>query len=680
MIQRKNDDEKKIKIVDTFCVSDDVHVKSILENNNIKVESYTRNINIEDVTNLRSLDALRLNNFYLLYVYLQDIWYIFFHYVISLKRKIEQDDFFYDVEYEKYVDSLIKCEHVKNNFLYNTRINNFDFFLKGLRRYLNQMNNHNTDEENVSLCSEKWEYSNNTEKKEYYVSQDICNYVTEKTKESYTLNYSNEQEKGNKKNSCVNNKMKNMECVKRGGSFENTNYTNDCLLYIYKEKEKIEMYNIDKDIYEKIKKENTFHKLIQINNNLSIYKLSYIYFNDKLKRIRLDNFFHLILAKKKIDFDIQKNVKNGNKINCTGHTSEQNIKYKEQIIDMNEQLFLLYVSHFKYYIFSFFLYSYVKYINPSHYNNNSNNSNNNNNNNNNVDIKEYNKTCNHEKNGYTNYKKILAMKKDKSLFLYNDDDNVKNLESVTSYILCFINHILYKINIILSQDKRDKKSTHDTINHILKNKLSFKYINVENLDLLISCILLLNICKKDTFQTYYNFNNTYSNFFSVFQKYNASLKLSKELKSKNYFSFFEGLEKLNMLEKCAIFIHIKYIRIEYIYSLLYSANNRNKFSLNINLIDECLKIYNLRRTKYFLQCLHMIIDSERIFFNMSNKVYTKKEDRCFLLDNKEECIQHFFNVYEDTIYDYIYIFYQEKNYNIKKCYNKYDIPNMIFFA
>ncbi|EUR72538.1 hypothetical protein PFBG_02629, partial [Plasmodium falciparum 7G8] len=38
MIQRKNDDEKKIKIVDTFCVSDDVHVKSILENNNIKVE------------------------------------------------------------------------------------------------------------------------------------------------------------------------------------------------------------------------------------------------------------------------------------------------------------------------------------------------------------------------------------------------------------------------------------------------------------------------------------------------------------------------------------------------------------------------------------------------------------------------------------------------------------------
>ncbi|KOB62487.1 hypothetical protein PFHG_05665, partial [Plasmodium falciparum HB3] len=116
MIQRKNDDEKKIKIVDTFCVSDDVHVKSVLENNNIKVESYTRNINIEDVTNLRSLDALRLNNFYLLYVYLQDIWYIFFHYVISLKRKIEQDDFFYDVEYEKYVDSLIKCEHVKNHF------------------------------------------------------------------------------------------------------------------------------------------------------------------------------------------------------------------------------------------------------------------------------------------------------------------------------------------------------------------------------------------------------------------------------------------------------------------------------------------------------------------------------------------------------------------------------------
>lgn len=62
--------------------------------------------------------------------------------------------------------------------------------------------------------------------------------LQKKTKESYTLNYSNEQEKGNKKNSCVNNKMKNMECVKRGGSFENTNYTNDCLLYIYKEKEK----------------------------------------------------------------------------------------------------------------------------------------------------------------------------------------------------------------------------------------------------------------------------------------------------------------------------------------------------------------------------------------------------------------------------------------------------------
>ncbi|SPJ10330.1 conserved Plasmodium protein, unknown function [Plasmodium sp. DRC-Itaito] len=670
MIQRKNRDEKKIKIVDTFCLSNDVYLKSVLENNNIKVESYTRNINIEDVTNLRSLDALRLNNFYLLYAYLKDICYIFFHFVVLLKRRIDMDDPFYDIECEKDVDTLIKCESVKNNFLYNTRIDNFDFFLKGLRKYLNQMNELNTYEENAFHCSKKFEYSNNIEKKEDYVSQNICNYFTEKTKEGYKLNNSNEQEKKNKKNCSLNNKMKNMECVKEA-SFDNMNYTNACLLYIYKEKEEIERYNIDKDIYEKIKKDNTFHKLIQINNNLSIYKLSYIYFNDKLKRIRLDNYFHLIIAKKKIHSDIQKTVKNDMKINSTQHTSEQNIRHKEQIINMNEQLFLLYVSHFKYYIFSFFLYSYVKYINSSHYNNNTND---------NILIKENNKKCDNVKNVYKNYKKISTMQEDKSLFLYNDDDNVKNLESVSSYILCFINHILYKINIILSQDKWDKKNTHDTINHILKNKLSFKYINVENIDLLMSCILLLNIYKKDTLQTYYNFNNTYSDFFSAFQKYNASLELSKQLKSKNYFSFFEGLEKLNMLEKCAVFIHIKYIRIDYIYSILYSANNRNKFSLNINLIDECLKIYNLKRTKYFLECLQMIIHSEKIFFNMSNKVYTKKEDRCFLLDNKEECMQHFFNVYEDTINDYIYILYQEKNYNIKKCYNKYDIPNMIFFC
>ncbi|SOV14319.1 conserved Plasmodium protein, unknown function [Plasmodium gaboni] len=665
MIQRKND-EKKIKILDTFCVSSDVHLKSILEHNNIKVESYKRNINMEDVTDLRSLDSLLLNNFYLLYVYLKDICYIFFHYVISLKRKGEEDDRDCLVGYEKYVDTLIKNENVKNNFLYNTRIDNIGFFLKGLRRYLNEINENRTDEMNISHSSNTLEYIDNNKKKECYIPQDINNNFIDKRKEEdyYKLNNSSEEEK-NKKIYCHNNKIQNMEYIKED-IFENINYTNDFLLYIYKEKEKIEMYNIDKDINDRIKKDNIFDKLIQINNNLSIYKLSYIYFNDKLKRIRLDTFFHLIIEKKKKIFDIQKCLKNDNmNINYRLQKNEENIKNKEQIININEQLFLLYVSHFKYYIFSYFLYSYVKYINPSHYNNN---------------IKENNKKGDHVNNIYKNYKKMSSMQEDKSLFLYNDDDNLKNLESVTSYILCYINDILYKINIILSQDNWDKKNIYETINHILKNKLSFKYINVENLDLLISCILLLNIYKQDTFQTYYNFNNIYSDFFSVFKKYNVSLQLSKKLKCKNYFSFFEGLEKLNILEKCAVFIYLKYIRIEYIYSILYSANNRNKFSVNIKLIDECLKIYNLKRTKYFLQCLQIIIDNEKIFFNMCNKVYTQKEDRCFLLDNKEKCMQHFFNVYEDTIYDYIYILFQEKNYNIKKCYKKYDIPNMIFFC
>ncbi|CRG99493.1 conserved Plasmodium protein, unknown function [Plasmodium relictum] len=592
MPEKKNE---KIQISNNFCTSDDIKIVSVLELNKVKIEGYMRNIRIENLKYLRSVETLNLNNFYLLYVYLKDIYYIFFHYIIHLNRD------------EKILEEK---EIIKNCFLYNTKIENFNTFLKCLKYFISIKLNINIPL-NIDKYKETLSKSNDNNS-----NDNIKSHVENEKKEDEFENY-------------------NIERINKKNNSPYFDYTNEFLRLLYTE-EQIKFFNIDKLINDRIKKDNFFEEKIRVSNNISIYKLSYLYFNDKLKRLRLDYIFHLILSK---------SFKNNN-------IEETNQNENTSFFYIYEQLFLLYISHFKYYIFSFFLYSFVKYTKGSN-----------------------------NKNNDTN----------QCEFLFNYEDNLKNLSSVVSYIINFINNVLTRLGVILRKEgtkynekikstKNEEIYNYEIINDILKTKFFFKYVNSQHIDFILSCIILLNICNQNYMQSYFYFNNIYNDFFYVFKKYNTSINIWKELKSKNYFRFFEDMKKLSIIERFALFFNIKNIRVDYIYSILYSANNRNKFSLNIKYLDECLNFYNLKRTTYLLKCLGIKIENERIFFNMSNKVSEENnKSRCFLLDNKSECLKSFFKIYEESIEDYTYIIYQEKKFNQNICFTKFDIPKLICF-
>ncbi|CRG96829.1 conserved Plasmodium protein, unknown function [Plasmodium gallinaceum] len=591
MLREKNE---KIFMSNNFCTSDNIKIVSVMELNKIKLEGYMRNIKIENLKYLRSVETLNLSNFYLLYVYLKDIYYIFFYFIIHLNKD----------------ENILKEKEIlKNYFIYNTRIENFNKFLKCLKYFISDILNYNIplniDEYREVLLKQ----SNNSN------NDNIKIHRENEKKEDEIENY--KSERINEKNNS-----------------QYSDYINEFLKFLYT-KEQIEFFNIDELVNDRIKKDNFYEKKIRVSNNISIYKLSYLYFNDKLKRIRLDYIFHLILSKKLKDNNIKDEV-----------VQNENLIF----FYIYEQLFLLYISHFKYYIFSFFLYSYVKYIK------NSNNKNNNTN------------QCE---------------------FLFNSDDNMKNLSSLVSYIMSFINNVLTRLSVILKKEKikfyenicekSEEIYNYDIINEILKTKFFFKYVSAQHIDFVLSCVILLNICNQNFMQSYFYFNNIYDHFFYVFKKYNTSINLWKELRSKNYFRFFEDLKKLSIIERFALFFNLKNIRVDYIYSILYSANNRNKFSLNVKFIDECLNFYNIKRTTYLLKCLGIQIENEKIIFNMSNKLIGESKSRCFLLDNKYECFKNFFKIYQDSIEDYIYIFYEEKIFDQNKCFTKFDIPKLICF-
>ncbi|SCM20422.1 conserved Plasmodium protein, unknown function [Plasmodium chabaudi adami] len=628
----------EIMFTNTFCATDDERVTSVLEFNKIKIQGYIRNIKIEDLKYLRSIETLNLANFYLLYFYLKDIYYIFFYFICDLSKEN--------------LISLKNKGEIKNCFIFNTTIENYDTFLSSLKLLFEKNSEINKRGAISDIPKGSLQCDDANSKK----GNNNANANTN-TNENTSTNANAKQGKHGKNGKKQITESEN----KKVGS---SPYVNQLLDTIYTE-DKMQTCNIDKLINDKIKKENTFeNNFVKLNNNLSIYKLSYLYFNDKLKRIRLDYNFHLILSNK-IRYKEQNSKHLGKKTKQNTGILEDSEK---SFFHIYERLFLLYVSHFKYYIFSFFLYFYIKYTNTNYR----------------LDGKS-NESHYHSNNNKNN----------KSFeFLYNNDDNLKNLSSVISHILTFINNVLNNLNNLLNDKKisNDKdKSLQGTnaehkiyttkiINKMLKQKLFFKYIKIEHIDLVLSCIVLVNIYSQDYAHSYFYLNNIYTNLMHAFPKYNASISLWKNLRRANYFRFFADMEKISLIERCSLFFNLKNIRLDYLYSILKSGNNRNRYSINIKLIDECLYFHNIERTTYFLNCLQIQIKNEKMSFNMSNRVPIENNDRCFLLDNKNECLQNFFKTYKESIEDYTYIIYQEKKFDHQKCFSKFDISNIICFG
>ncbi|SCM21524.1 conserved Plasmodium protein, unknown function [Plasmodium berghei] len=631
MLEKK---DGEIIFTNTFCATDNEKITSVLEFNNIKIQGYIRNIRIEDLKYLRSIETLNLANFYLLYFYLKDIYYIFFHFIC-------------DVNKENLI-LLKKKDEIKNYFIFNTKIENYDIFINSLKL----------------LFEKKWEIN----KRGIILDapKDSLQCVDTNNKNEKNNVNSKQGKKGkNRKNGPNEKNEKKQISENENKKIVSSPYINQLLDTIYTE-DKMQINNIDKLINDKIKKENIFeNNFVKLNNNFSIYKLSYLYFNDKLKRIRLDYNFHLILSNKiRYKEQNKKKLEKKNKQNTTLENTEQNLFH------IYERLYLLYASHFKYYIFSFFLYFYIKYTNASYL----------------LDGKN-NEVYYHNNRNRNNNNKSFE-------FMYNHDDNLKNLSSVISHILTFINNVLNNLNNLLNEKKisidKDKSlqganSEHKIytikiINKMLKTKLFFKYIKIEHIDITLSCIVLVNIYSQDYAHSYFYLNNIYTNLMHAFPKYNASISLWKHLRRANYFRFFTDMEKISLIERFSLFFNLKNIRLDYLYSILKSANNRNKYSINIKLIDECLYFHNIERTTHFLNCLQIQIKNEKMSFNMSNREALESNDRCFLLDNKNECIQNFFKTYKESIEDYTYIIYQEKKFDHQKCFSKFDIPNIICFG
>ncbi|GAW80345.1 hypothetical protein, conserved [Plasmodium gonderi] len=680
------DADKIIKYSKRFCTSDDDKITSALELNKIKIEGYMRNIKIEELKVIRSIETLDLNNFYLLSLYLKDIYYIFLHFVTHLTNEEEK--------------TLKQQENIRNAFLFNTEIQNYDSFLEFVKKRM--------------LCrlSKK---DVTTQANNLTFSKDSSIDVTSNVNESrcVTSNYVSTEDppldkepmKENLTHHCKEHheyKSMNESQKKNESKFE---YINELFQDLYS-KDEITLLNIDKTVNDRVKKENNFDKCIRINNNISIYKLSYLYFNDKLKRLRLDYNFHFLLHNRrrdnisKITAHTTKNISTGEHASSEMVTLISNNKPTsdsthtktdftiEHVPLGKEHLFLIYLSHLKYYIVSFFLYSYVRFTNANKGCNESYRPKN----------EDEGKIAPGSKSTVTIRENARTKNKtdgEKEQFLYNHEVNRKNVESVSSYLTNFVNKVIHDIdfnlktnqlatNIDVGTEKKEIGSlTSELINDILKNKLSFKHITLSHLDLTLSYMVLLNLYNPNCMQSYLYYRTTFSHFFHHFEKYTTSINLWRELHRANYFCFFEDMKKLSFIERCCIFPNLKQIRIDYLHSLLYSANNRNKFSLSLNIIDECIAMHNIHRTSYMLECLGIYKKNERIYFNMSNRrVETGSiEDmpRCLLVDNKYECVQNFFKKYHDTLEDYVYIIYGEKTLNREKCFHKFDLSDIVCF-
>ncbi|SCQ16269.1 conserved Plasmodium protein, unknown function [Plasmodium ovale] len=619
-----------------FCTSEDVKT-TVLESNCVKLQGYMRNITLEKLNCLRTVETLNLSNFYLLYVYLKDIYYIFLHFVCHINGE----------------ELLLKEKgDIKNSFLFNTKIETFEEFFSCLKSFMLCKTNENRMNVQVENTHDAYRDNQMSKKKKKTHAKGIeQSGQMEKQEEGHG---EKDDEKSGKKGK---EEEKNILCLEESSCTRNLPYANEFLQLLYTT-EKIKLFNIDNVVNEKIKKENLFEEsYIRINNNISIYKLSYLYFNDKLKRIRLDYMFHLVLANRRKSKNFLKDE----------HRNKEGNPCGETFFTIYEQLFLVYFSHFKFYIFSFLLYSYMRHVNP-------------------------------EKGG-THGGSGLGTKGE---FLYNSEDNLKNLGSVVSHILHFINTLLHNIhfflkreNISSNQDEnsspKDKGNTYnrERINDILKKNFFFKIIHIEHIDLALSCIVLLNIQSHDYLHSYFYLDRIYDDFMHTFEKYGASISLWKNrkeirkptrLRRANYFRFFEDVKTLSLIERCALFPNLKNIRLECLYGILHSANNRNKYSLTVKLIDEYLNFCNIERTTYFLNCLSIQVERGRVSFNMSNRANVDEKSRCFLLDNKNECIKNFLKLYRESIEDYVYIIYQEKTFDEKKCFSKFDVPYLIYFG
>lgn len=584
-----------------------------------------RNIKIEDVRTIRCIETLDLNNYYLLKLYLKDVYFIFLNFVTHLTDEEEH--------------TLLHSESERNAFLFNTEIKSYDSFLEEVRRL----------REGCGGLDPGGDAYRREGPNKKGVTQDAGTEGTLKGGKSNLVETIGARTNQPKKN------------------YPRFDYVNELFYHLYTEDD-IALLNIDKEVNLRVKKENIFEKCIRINNNIIIYMLSYLYFNDKLKRLRLDYNFHYIL------FNRSGGVKRGRATTSTGMVQ---VEKEDTLIEQNrlsqEHLFLIYLSHFKFYIVSFFLYSYVKFKGRKS------------------------ATASRSTGGMTTRGGARsAPPPDKEQFLYNHEDNWKNVASVSSYISNFVNKVLHDIDVALKTNRSasniDAESgktktgscTSEMINEILKNKLSFKQVTLSHLDFCLSCMVLLNVYSPDGIQSCLHYGITYAHFCRTFKRYSASLALWRELQRANYFSFFEGIKQLSFIERCCLFPNVKRIRLDYLYSILFSANNRNKFALNISFIDQCIGMYNENRTSYMLECLGMHMKEGRVCFNMSTKGVDgrKPQDapRCALLDNKQECVDFFMKTYQDRIDDYVYIFYDEKSFDRERCYRKFDVPSMVCFG
>lgn len=600
-----------MQILNKFSTSTNTNIISILELNNVKLESYYRNLRIEDLKCLRSIESLALSNVYLLYAYLKDIYFIFLHIIVHIN------------------DELVLKEKEKevNCFLYNTSIEENDLFLDYLKNLL---------KESFALKEETREEKVEEKNDENIKREDLEKEGEMNRKES---------------NSTVHHDNEKTNHIRKKDHFI---YRNDCLQQLYTKEQMIE-YNIDLLIKGKLKKEeNNIHRT-RVGNSISIYKASYLYFNDKLKRIRLDYNFHSLLLKKEV----------------SDNPDDDNRKktHLESRYSLKEQMFLIYASHFKFYLFSFFLYSYMKYIGKT--------------------------TCRNAKEEKEERTRRLSQNK----FFFNYDDNIANMNNVTSFLFNFIKNVLIKMDILLTKKKesleREKRSTselngskekknikeeydtYEKISELFRSHFEFQHITLEYIDLILSCMVLLNIHNSNKYSFHFTISHNSLNY--LLKNYHMAINLAIELKRRNYWRLFEDTQGLCIIQKLAIYVHLKNIRIDYIYSLLYGANNKNLFSLKVEFIDTCLHIHNIERTKYLLESLSMNVEQGRITFNMSNKINEQEKKRCFLLDNKLECLKKFSEIYEDSIEDYAYMIFQESSFNATTCFFKYDIPRMICF-
>ncbi|EUD68104.1 hypothetical protein C922_01716 [Plasmodium inui San Antonio 1] len=643
-----------VKYSRRFCTSDDSKITSALELNKIKIEGYMRNINIEDVNTLRCIETLGLNNYYLLNLYLKDVYFIFLHFVTHLADDEDQ--------------TLLHREKERNAFLFNTEIRSYDSFLEEVRRLRSGSRGlgpgadaYNGEEPNKGEATR---------------GAGIGGAATEGTLNGghSTLGQTSDTPSNHpdEDSSFGTNQPKNNYHPRFG-------YANELFYHLYSEDE-IELRNIDKEVNARVKKENIFDRCTRINNNIIVYMLSYLYFNDKLKRLRLDYNFHFILFNKARGEGRDNATTSPAVVEVEGEATEGTLTEPTRLTQ--EDLFLIYLSHFKFYIVSFFLYSYVKFKGS------------------NTSRRTEGRRGSTAPGSASRMTDRGAARStpppDKEQFLYNHEDNRKNVASVSSYISNFVNKVLHDIDIALKTNRSASNidagsgetdmgsSTREMINEILKNKLSFKQVTLSHLDFCLSCIVLLNLCSPDGMQSCLYYGITYSHFCHTLERYSASLGLGRELQRANYFCFFEGIKQLSFIERCCLFPNVKQIRLDYLHSILFSANNRNYFSLNISFIDQCIAIHNEDRTTYMLQCLGMHMKGGRVYFNMSSRRVEggKPNDapRCALLDNKQNCVDLFLKTYQDRIEDYVYILYDEKNFDRERCYRKFDVPAMVCFG